>query len=430
VALGLYVESGSKYEDAMSAGAPFPPFASWPHPSPLAAGAAHVLDRLAFKATQHRSAFRLTREAEVIGANLLAGASREQFSFTVDVLRTHLPEATELLLDAALNPKFELHTLRSAVDAAKAAAAEAADDAPGQLLEALHAAAYGPRGLGRPLAADAAALDALTPDAMAAFVSATFTAPRLALSCSGASLAALSAVAEPLLSALPSAPPPPRGAAVDGAYVGGELRSCPGGARDGATHIALGFHFAGGWRDVRGATAMTVLQVLLGGGGSFSAGGPGKGLYSRLYRNVLNKHAWAHACTGFHALYNDSGLVGITAACDPARAGDAVDVIVSELLTLASAGPSPSELARAKAATASSVLMNLESRAVVAEDIGRQLLTYGERKPPSTFLAEVERLQPADMAAAVAKLLKSAPSLAVVGDASALPRYEAIARRF
>lgn len=28
---------------------------------------------------------------------------------------------------------------------------------------------------------------------------------------------------------------------------------------------------------------MTVLNTLLGGGGSFSAGGPGKGMYSRLY---------------------------------------------------------------------------------------------------------------------------------------------------
>ena len=37
------------------------------------------------------------------------------------------------------------------------------------------------------------------------------------------------------------------------------------------------------------------------------------------------------------------------------------------------------ELARAKAATVSAVLSNLESRAIVAEDIGRQLLTYGER---------------------------------------------------
>lgn len=32
-----------------------------------------------------------------------------------------------------------------------------------------------------------------------------------------------------------------------------------------------------------------VLNMMMGGGGSFSAGGPGKGMYTRLYLNVLNR---------------------------------------------------------------------------------------------------------------------------------------------
>ena len=32
-----------------------------------------------------------------------------------------------------------------------------------------------------------------------------------------------------------------------------------------------------------------VLNMMMGGGGSFSAGGPGKGMYTRLYTRVLNK---------------------------------------------------------------------------------------------------------------------------------------------
>ena len=38
------------------------------------------------------------------------------------------------------------------------------------------------------------------------------------------------------------------------------------------THAILAFEYQGGWRDVKGSVAMTVLQYLLGGGGSFSAG--------------------------------------------------------------------------------------------------------------------------------------------------------------
>lgn len=87
--VGLYVDCGSKYETAASA------------------GASHLLERAAFKATANRSAFRVQREAEAIGANLLASASREQMAYTADTLKSHLPEAVELLADAVLNPKFE-----------------------------------------------------------------------------------------------------------------------------------------------------------------------------------------------------------------------------------------------------------------------------------------------------------------------------------
>lgn len=36
--------------------------------------------------------------------------------------------------------------------------------------------------------------------------------------------------------------------------------------------------------------ALCVLSMMMGGGGSFSAGGPGKGMYTRLYTNVLNRY--------------------------------------------------------------------------------------------------------------------------------------------
>jgi len=40
---------------------------------------------------------------------------------------------------------------------------------------------------------------------------------------------------------------------------------------------------------------MTVLTYLMGGGNSFSSGGPGKGMHSRLYTRVLNQFHWVRA---------------------------------------------------------------------------------------------------------------------------------------
>ena len=46
-------------------------------------------------------------------------------------------------------------------------------------------------------------------------------------------------------------------------------------------------------------------------GNSFSSGGPGKGMHSRLYTRVLTQYHWAHSCTAFNSTFNGSGLVGI-----------------------------------------------------------------------------------------------------------------------
>jgi mitochondrial-processing peptidase subunit alpha len=69
-----------------------------------------------------------------------------------------------------------------------------------------------------------------------------------------------------------------------------------------------------------------VLQVLLGGGDSFSAGGPGKGMYSRLYREVLNRHFWVESAEAFTSMHTESGLLGIAGAAQPPDAGKLMHV--------------------------------------------------------------------------------------------------------
>ena len=52
-------------------------------------------------------------------------------------------------------------------------------------------------------------------------------------------------------------------------------------------HLVLGLESVG--HQHPDFVASCVLNVLMGGGGSFSAGGPGKGMYTRLYTHVLNR---------------------------------------------------------------------------------------------------------------------------------------------
>jgi processing peptidase subunit alpha len=105
--------------------------------------------------------------------------------------------------------------------------------------------------------------------------------------------------------------------------------------------------------------------------------------------------------------------------------------MASELQAVAAkGGVQEQELERAKNATVSSILMNLESKAVIAEDIGRQMLTYKYRKSAADFIAEVRAVSAADIAKAAADLIASNPTVAMSGELHAAPRYEDIKAMF
>ncbi|EPE34667.1 LuxS/MPP-like metallohydrolase [Glarea lozoyensis ATCC 20868] len=147
--------------------------------------------------------------------------------------------------------------------------------------------------------------------------------------------------------------------------------------------------------------ALATLQTLLGGGGSFSAGGPGKGMYSRLYTNVLNQHGWVESCVAFNHSYTDSGLFGISSSCSPNRVTAMLDVMCKELqaLTLDTGFSSlqQAEVNRAKNQLRSSLLMNLESRMVELEDLGRQVQVHGRKVGVKEMCRKIEELTVQDL---------------------------------
>ncbi|KAI9119374.1 hypothetical protein K1719_010049 [Acacia pycnantha] len=183
-------------------------------------------------------------------------------------------------------------------------------------------------------------------------------------------------IAEPLLSDLPSVPYLEEPKSV---YTGGDCR-CQ--SESGMTHFALAFQLPGGWHKLKEAMTLTVLQMLLGDCDSFTAGGPGKGVYPRLYLRVLNNYPQVHSIFSLNNIYNNTGLFGVQVTTESDFVSKAFDIAVNELLAVATPGEVDQvQLDRAKQTVKSTILMKLESRTIVAEDIARLILTYGERKP-------------------------------------------------
>lgn len=106
---------------------------------------------------------------------------------------------------------------------------------------------------------------------------------------------------------------------------------------------------------------------------SLLLGGPGKGMYSKLYTSVLNQHHSVDYCASFHHVYLDSGLFGINIAVHHSFLGRTPDLIAAQLDAVTrpmQGGIGEPELRRARNQLKSSLAMALESRMVQVEDLG------------------------------------------------------------
>ena len=90
-------------------------------------------------------------------------------------------------------------------------------------------------------------------------------------------------------------------------------------------HIGIGLEGVGcSHKDL---LALATIQTMLGGGDSFSAGGPGKGLKSRIFVNVLYNQG-VLSSSALNVSYSDTGIFGINATTTPQNTGTTIELII------------------------------------------------------------------------------------------------------
>lgn len=453
--IGVYVEAGSRFEDSQLR------------------GVSHVMDRLAFKSTSRHSADEMLERVEALGGNIQCASSRESMMYQAATFNRAVSDMVVLLADTIRDARITRAEVAEQLETARYEIAEIWAKPDLILPELLHSAAYKDNTLGNPLLCPEDRLGVMDRDDVARYRRLFYTPERMVLAFAGvehdvavglaerhfgdmASAAAAATASEISDGEAASAPSSvsssasqhqrprllskipflknmatPRSATMasvaplerlaDGRaaahYTGGFLAMSPQAAvpdKTKFTHMHVAFEgLPVGSDDIY---ALATLQTLLGGGGSFSAGGPGKGMYSRLYTNVLNQYGWVESCVAFNHSYLDSGLFGISASCLSGHTANMLDAVCGQLraLTLKSGHGSlqAGEVERAKKQLRSSLLMNLESRMVELEDLGRSVQVHGRKVPVRDMCRRIEALTVADLRRVAA---------AVVGGAVANP---------
>lgn len=437
--VGVYIDAGSRYEDESLR------------------GVSHIIDRLAFKSTKSRTSDQMLDTLESLGGNIQCASSREALMYQSATFNSAVPDTIALLAETIRDPLITDEEVSQQLKTAEYEIQEIWAKPDLIIPELLHMAAYKDNTLGHPLLCPRERLPYITKGLIEKYRSTFYKPERIVVAFAGIEHDKAVQLTEKYFGGMAQESDSPRlsqgGSALNSQYQssGSRLQTKAPGSNNFSTsaphHATVSpldpsllqhapesiltqpSHYTGGYLALPTLPvpqnkftmplsyvhiafeglpissddiyAQATLQTLLGGGGSFSAGGPGKGMYSRLYTNVLNQNGWVESCVAFNHSYTDSGLFGIAGACEPGRVGYMVDVICRELqaLTLESGFSSLglAEVNRAKNQLRFSLLMNLESRLVELEDLGRQVQVHGRKVGVKEMCEKIDALTVADL---------------------------------
>ena len=380
VSLGVWVSCGARHEALAES------------------GISHMIEHMAFKGTERRSARAIAEEIEQVGGELNAATSLETTAYYARVLKGDEPVALGILADILQHPQYapdELEREREVILQEIAATRDSPDEIAFDLM---HDVAFPEQPVGRPILGTPQSVKSFKVDDLRRFLTTHYSAERMVLSAAGAvDHDRIVRHAEALFGGLTTGDAGQQERAI---YRGGTR------AFDKSfeqTHVLVGFEgppysrpefFTG-----------QVFSGLLGGGMS-----------SRLFQEVRERRGLCYSIYSTAWGFNDSGLFCIHAATGTDTMAELTKVVSSELKALAEDGPAEAEIVRAKAQLKAGLLMGLESSSARAEQMARQLIGYGRLLTTAELVTAVDDVSADRIREFTRALLKAGePTVVVVG---------------
>ena len=404
--VGVWIDAGSRYETARNN------------------GAAHFLEHMAFKGTKNRTQRQLEVEIENMGGHLNAYTSREQTVYYAKVFKNDVAKAMDILADILQNSELDEGAITRERDVILREAEEVGKQYEEVILDHLHEAAFMGTGLGRTILGPDANIRSLTRNDLLSYIGTHYTADRFVIAGAGAvDHQQLTELTEKYFGKLPTAPKGGLSTEFDPAVFTGSDKRLRFETMDEA-HVALAFEGAS-WTSEYAFPLMLIQTIL----GSWSRTSPlGRNGASKYAQEVADREL-AHSFMAFNTCYKDTGLFGLYLVCEDAKLDDAMKYTLEHLLRMCHS-VSDEEVSRAKTQLKANMLMQLDSFSQTAEDIGRQMLTYGRRMSNAEMFARIDAITTADVKATANRYFNDEDhALAAVGPVASLPDYDWIRRR-
>ncbi|MEX0426399.1 M16 family metallopeptidase [Nocardioides sp. DS6] len=370
-------------------------------------GASHFLEHLLFKGTPTRSALDISVALDRVGGEFNAFTAKEYTCFHARVLDDDLPLAVDVIGDMVTSSLITAEDVEAERDVILDEIAMHDDD-PDDLVHNLFAAqAWGEdTPLGRGIAGTEASIEALTRDRIEAFYREHYVPERIVVSVAGNldHEAVVTQVIESFGRAgflrRTATPVPPRG--------GDPLTVHPGSIETRRpfeqVNVVLGME--GLCRDDDRRFALGILNAALGGGTS-----------SRLFQEVRERRGLAYSVFSFTSSHAETGLVGVSVGCLPAKLDEVLATVRDELANVAAEGITAEELELGKGQLRGGLVLGLEDSASRMSRLGRAELVHDELLTIDDVLARIQAVTLEDCAKVAAEVFSRPELLAVVGPA-------------
>jgi predicted Zn-dependent peptidase len=393
-AIGIWADTGARNE------------------TPARMGISHMLEHMAFKGTERRSARVIAEEIEEVGGILNAYTSREQTAFHARVLKEDVPLALDILSDILIRPTFEAEELERERQVVLQELGQARDTPDDIVFDHLQNAMYRGQPMGWPILGEEASVRAFTRDMLKDYMGTNYRAGGMTLVASGAvEHGAMVALAGELFGGLAAGKVPRPLAA---RYTGGDFRE-----QEDLEQAHLAYAFPGPSNADPDYFVAQVYTMALGGGTS-----------SRLFQEAREKRGLCYSIYAFANGFQDSGFLGIYAGTGAAETSEISAVIAGEMAAIA-ANLTEAEVARARAQIKVSLLMGLEQPGNRAEQIACQLFALGRLQGPAEIVAHLDAIDAAQVKRYAARVMQCAmPAIAAVGPVARLESHARFASRF
>jgi len=363
------------------------------------AGVSHFLEHLLFKGSSSHTATEIAEIFDGLGGELNAATSREHTVLYARVPDAHLETAIDVMTDMVFTPTFaELDAEREVVLEEIAMY----EDTPQELVHDLFSeAVFGTHPLGRPVIGTRDVISSVSRRALAAYHRSMYVGGNVVVAAAG-NLEHNQVVRIVERAQRRGDASPPKGVRVRRPLVSAPPPGLRFQHKDTEQyHVCVGA--PGISRSDRRRFAASLLDTIIGGAAS-----------SRLFQEIREKRGMAYAVYSFASQYTDTGLVGFYVGTREENLAACLEIATAELADVSAGNFRPNEVARAKENLKGRIILSMESTGNRMSRLGKSLITDTELLSLDRIIAEIEAVEPDDLAE-LARVLLATERLSVSG---------------